>query len=49
LVDETRHHKENGFYFEVDVEYPQELHEENSDLNFLPESKVTTGGKMKNC
>jgi hypothetical protein len=37
--------KKMGFLFEVDVEYPQELHDEHSDLPFLPESKVPPGGK----
>ncbi|KAF4531833.1 hypothetical protein B566_EDAN000859 [Ephemera danica] len=31
--------------FEVDVEYPIQLHDSHSDLPFLPENKVPPGGK----
>jgi hypothetical protein len=37
--------KKMGFIFEVDVEYPEDIHDEHSDLPFLPESKVPPGGK----
>ena len=28
-----------GYFFEVDVQYPEKLHEVHNNLPFLPESK----------
>jgi hypothetical protein len=49
MVEETSHFTEKGYILEVDVEYPEELHDDHSDLPFLPESKVPPGGKNQNC
>ncbi|KAF4528506.1 hypothetical protein B566_EDAN016828 [Ephemera danica] len=36
-----------GCIFEVDVEYPEHLHDSHSDFPFLPENKVPPGGKQQ--
>ena len=40
--DSIKNYNENsnvGYFFDVDVEYPRNLHEMHGDLAFLPDSK----------
>lgn len=36
-----------GYIFEVDVEYPENLHDSHNDLPFLPETKLPPSGKFQ--
>jgi hypothetical protein len=38
---------EYGYFFKVDVSYPDELHDEHSDLPFLAEKLAPPGSKFK--
>lgn len=36
-----------GRVYEIDISYPQHLHDEHNDLPFLPENKISPGSKVK--
>jgi len=36
-----------GRIYEVDVSYPENLHDEHNDLPFLPQNGIPTGSKVK--
>ncbi|KAG8236630.1 hypothetical protein J437_LFUL016463 [Ladona fulva] len=46
-VNEIPEYNEKGYILEVDLEYPESVHEKHSDLPLCPENKVPPGGKQK--
>ncbi|KAG8235351.1 hypothetical protein J437_LFUL015860 [Ladona fulva] len=46
-VNEIPEYNEKGYILEVDLEYPESLHEKHSDLPLCPENKAPPGGKLK--
>jgi DNA polymerase type B, organellar and viral/Recombination endonuclease VII len=46
VIDELVEDSDIGYVFEVDIDYPKELHQTHNDLPFLPEAIVPPG--MKN-
>lgn len=38
---------EIGYYLDVELEYPKEIHDEHSDLPFCPEHRAAPGSKQK--
>jgi len=36
-----------GRVYEVDVTYPESLHEQHNDLPFLPQNSIPTGSKVR--
>ena len=36
-----------GRIYELDISYPQELHDKHNDLPFLPQNGIPTGSKVK--
>ncbi|XP_058981533.1 uncharacterized protein LOC131803829 [Musca domestica] len=41
------HDSPTGYFFNVDLEYPKNLHDKHNDLPFCPESKCVGGCKIK--
>ena len=47
LLEGSNETSEIGFALEVDILYPQSLHDEHNELPYLPERMVPPGSKVK--
>ena len=42
----TPEDSETGYFLEVDIEYPEELHDKHSDYPILPENRIVSNSEM---